>query len=218
MNIVKNSSTTAIMAFSVTATLLSLSSSQAAITIVSGLTTGAPVGTEVAKGGITVTGASTNGAVSQNLVNGDISDAFPGGVWFDGGAPTTTTLNFDFGTTVQVSSFTINFAWSDRDDMTYDMQVGGVSQGVFSVANGSTGAFPGEPETTFIFDSPFAASSVDLVLTDIIAGGTANEASPAIAEVTFHAIPEPSTAVLVAIAGLSLGLRRRAVRFGATCR
>ncbi|MEJ6717704.1 MAG: PEP-CTERM sorting domain-containing protein [Akkermansiaceae bacterium] len=218
MNPIKSSSITAIIAIPVTATLLSLSSSQAAITIVSGLTTGAPVGTEVAKGGIIVTGASTDGAVSQNLVNGDISAAFPGGVWFDGGAPAATTLNFDFGTTVQISSFTINFAWSDRDDMTYDMQVGGASQGVFSVANGSSGAFPGEPETTFIFDTPFAASSVDLVLTDIIAGVTANEASPAIAEVTFHAIPEPSTAALVAIAGLGLGFRRRAVRSGATCR
>jgi hypothetical protein len=183
--------------------------SQATITLISGLSTGTTTDPEISKAGIIVTGDSTNGAEAQHLVNGNTSASFPSGMWYNGNSPATQTLTFDLGGTFTVSSVTVAFAWADRDDMTYTFAANGSDQGSFSVANGSSGAWQAEPTTTFIFDKAFTASSIDLNLTDIAAGGSTNEASPSISEVTFTTVPEPSSAALLGLGGLTLILRRR---------
>lgn len=214
------SKTAATAAISSAFVLAPIHSSQAVVTITGGSSFTLDAGPSsvfntsniIPKGGISVAGASTNGATPDNLLDGEITNVFPANVWFNGdpAAGNIYDVTFTFSGTITLTGVKVDWAWADRDNGTWDLRPNGSSIGTYGVTGGGN-AFPSHVPSHFLFDSPQTGVTTFVLRVDKTGQG-GNEARPGLAEVTFYGsavVPEPSTTALLGLGGLALIRRRR---------
>jgi len=143
-----------------------------------------------------------------NVINGKngVDGPGAGNLWVAANGDTDPSVTFTFSPGTDIAGLLIEWGFDDRDDGDYDISVDGTSIGSISVANddSATAPLPDEAPTYLLFDSlQTDVSEIKLSITP------KDNNNVSLGNVSFYAIPEPSSLALLGLGGLLVARRRR---------